>query len=204
MDNKVHIARTPIHSEESYRPTQTRPRPEAMATALKHARTFWLAVFSLVTFYCIVFAPSARAAIFDHVVAFVDDRAVTLSEFRQQYEKTRAVVPDISEEEVINTMVNRLLMLKEARQYKIEAPTEDDVIKEFIDLKVRAFITVGENEVEAFFEKNREQFAGKSLEEARGEIEQYLTEKELNARLKAMLADLRKKAYIKVQLKPGE
>ena len=161
-------------------------------------------VFLLLTIHLSLFTAFSEAAIFDRVVAFVDDRAITLSEFTEQYARTRAVVPDISEKEVIDTMVNRLLMLREARQYRIEAPTEDEVIRDYIDLKVRAFITVGENEVEAFYEKNREQFQGRSLEEARGEIEQYLTEKELNAKLKSMLAELRKKAYIKVQLKPPE
>jgi hypothetical protein len=190
--------------EESYYDKQTHPGAEVMATVLKKAHKFCLAVFFPLTVYCLLFAPSSRAAIFDRVVAFVDDRAITLSEFREQYARTRAVVPDISEEEVIDTMVNRLLMLREARQYRIEAPTEDEVIREFIDLKVRAFITVGENEIETFYEENKEQFAGRGLESARGEIEQYLTEKELNTKLKTMLAELRKKAYIKVQLKPGE
>jgi len=183
---------------------QTQPGAGVMATMATQVRKFWPAVFLLFTIHCFLLTPSARAAIFDRVVAFVDDRAITLSEFREQYARTRTVVADVSEEEVINTMVNRLLMLREARQYRIEAPTEDEVIREFIDLKVRAFITVGEDEIEAFYENNKEQFAGRSLESARGEIEQYLTEKELNTKLKSMLAELRKKAYIRVQLRPEE
>jgi hypothetical protein len=175
-----------------------------MATVLRQARKFWVAVFLLFVIQGLLFAADSRAEIFDRVVAFVDDRAITLSEFREQYVRTKAVVADISEEEVINTMVNRLLMLREARQYRIEARTEDEVIREFIDLKVRAFITVGEDTIEAFYENNKEQFTGRSLESTRGEIEQYLTEKALNAKLKAMLEELRKKAYIKIQLEPGE
>jgi hypothetical protein len=144
----------------------------------------------------------SHAEIRDRVVAFVDNRAVTLSEFEEHYKKTREAVPDISEEEVINTMINRILLLREAKKYRIEAPTEDEVVKEYIDLKVRAFITVGENEMEAFYKQNVNQFAGRDYDKVRGEIEKYLTEKELNERLKSMLKDLRKNASIKIQLKP--
>jgi len=41
-------------------------------------------------------------------------------------------------------MMNRILLLREAKRYRIEAATEDDVMREFIDLKIRAFIRVSE------------------------------------------------------------
>jgi hypothetical protein len=44
------------------------------------------------------------------------------------------------------------------------------------------------------------QFSGRSLDTVREEIENYLTEKMLNERLKEILRDLRKSSYIKVQL----
>jgi hypothetical protein len=150
--------------------------------------------------FCIISAGSA--AIFDRVVAFVGDQAITLSEFREQYNKTLKVSPDVTKNDVINTMINRLLLLKEARKYRIEAPTPDEMIREYIDFKVRAFIRVNDSDVEAFYKKNIDRFEGKGYEEVRGEIEKYLTEKELNERLKALLEDLRMKAYIKIQLEP--
>jgi len=145
---------------------------------------------------------ASHAALIDRVVAFVDNRAVTLSEFEEQFKKTRQMAPDISEEEVLNTMINRILLLRESKKYRIEAPSEDEAIKEYIDLKVRAFIAVGEREIEAFYKTNMSQFQDKDYEQVRGEIEKYLTEKELNERLKAMLRDLRKNAYVRIQLKP--
>jgi SurA-like N-terminal domain len=156
-------------------------------------------------FFCaalILTGHASSAEIFDRVVAFVNNQAITLSEFQEQYRNTLKIAPDVTENDVINTMINRILLLDEARKYRIEATTEDEMVKEYIDLKVRAFITVGEQEMEAFYEKNRSRFAGKEYEDVRGEIEHYLTEKELNERLKETLADLRKKAYIKIQLKP--
>lgn len=150
--------------------------------------------YSLFTVHC-------HAELIDRVVAFVDDEAITLSEFQQQYKNTLKLSPQINEVEVLNTMINRKLLLKEAKKYRIDASSEDEVMKEYIDLKVRAFIKVSETEIEDFYKRNILKFSGRDYEDAREEIEKYLTEKELNEKLKEALEDLRKKAYIKIQLK---
>ncbi len=159
-------------------------------------------IIAAVMVFSLVIVPAGSAAIFDRVVAFVGDQAITLSEFREQYRNTLKVSPDVTGEDVINTMINRLLLVKEAKKYRIEAPTQDEMIRDYIDFKVRAFIRVGESDVEEFYRKNRNQFSGKDYDEVRGEIEKYLTEKELNERLKETLKELRKNAYIKIQLQP--
>ncbi len=158
----------------------------------------------LFTFHFLLFASVSFAAIFDRVVAFVDNQAIMLSEFQEQYRKALRVSPDITDDEVINTMINRWLLLRDAKKYRIEAPSPEEIIKEYIDLKIRASITVGESEIEAFYKTNINQFPEKELEDVRGEIEKYLTEKELNERLKETLRDLRKNAYIKIQINPSE
>lgn len=142
-----------------------------------------------------------HAAIHDRVVAFVDNEAITLSEFEEQYAATLKLSPGITKEEVLNTMINRTLLLKEARKYRIEAPTREEVLNEYINLKVRAFIRVSDAATEAFYRQNTAQFAGREYEAVRGEIENYLAEKMLNERLKEILADLRKSSYIRIQLK---
>jgi hypothetical protein len=144
----------------------------------------------------------SEAAIFDRVVAFVDDRAITLSGLREHYEAARRLSADITEEEVLDTMINRILLLREAKKYRIEAPTDQQMLDEYIDLKVRSFIRVSESDIEEFYNQNRDEFTGKTYDDVREDIEKYLTEKELNERLKETLNDLRKGAYIKIQLKP--
>jgi hypothetical protein len=156
----------------------------------------------LLALHFLLFGGGADAAIFDRVVAFVGDQAITLSEFREEYKSTVKVSPDVAEDDVINTMINRLLLVKEAEKYRIEAPTQDEMIREYVDFKVRALIRVSESDVEAFYKENMAQFPEKDYEEVRGEIEKYLTEKEVNERLKKTLEELRKKAYIKIQLNP--
>jgi len=157
----------------------------------------------VLAFYFLLFTVHCNSEIFDRVVAFVDDEAITLSEFQQQYKNTLKLSPEIGEVDVLNTMINRKLLLKEAKKYRIEASSEDEVMREYIDLKVRAFIKVGETEIEDFYKQNIRQFSGRDYEDARDDIEKYLSEKELNERLKEVLAELRGNAYIKIQLKSG-
>jgi hypothetical protein len=140
------------------------------------------------------------AEIRDRVVAFVDNSAITLSELEVKYEETLKMTPDITRDEVLNTMVNRLLLLKEARKMRLEAATEDALLKEYIDLKIRAFIRIKEEELTDFYNKHINEFQGKEFEAVRDDIEKYLTEKELNERLKSHINELRENACIKIQL----
>lgn len=148
---------------------------------------------------CIVVS-HAHAVINDRVVAFVDNQAITLSELEEQFGNTLAVSPQIRREEVLDTMINRILLLREARKYRIEAATKEEVLKEYINLKIRAFIRISDTAIEEFYQKNTDRFEGRAYDDVRGEIENYLTEKMLNERLKETIRDLRKGAYIKIQL----
>lgn len=153
--------------------------------------------FFLLLVFLIV--PACQADGFsDRVAAFVDDEAITNSELQEQYLETLKITPDITKDEVLNTMINRILILREARKYRIERPSPDEVIKEYIDLKERAFIRVPETEIEKYYKENSGMFSGKEYDDVRDDIEQYLIEKELNVRLKETLRELRKTAYIKI------
>jgi hypothetical protein len=93
--------------------------------------------------------------------------------------------------------------VREARKYRIEAPSVEQVMREYIDLKIRAYIRVGEADIERFYRDNRTNFPGREFDDVREEIEKYLTEKELNERLKEVLRELRTRAYIRVYLDMG-
>jgi hypothetical protein len=155
-----------------------------------------LVITLLFTLYTSLFAD-----IKDRVVAFVDDNAITLSELEAKYEETLKVTPAITKEEVLNTMINRLLLLDEARKMRLEAPTEDALLKEYIDLKIRSFIRIKEEEVADFYKKHLNEFQGKELDDVRDDIEKYLTEKEVNELLKAHISELREKSCVRMQLK---
>jgi len=164
--------------------------------ALKSIVAFLLCL----TPYVLLLTGNCHAGISDRVIASVDDQAITMSELDEQYRNTVKISPDITVEEVLDTMINRILILREARKYRIEAASLEQVMHEYIDLKIRAFIRVGEDDIEKFFQENRDKFAGREFEDVRDEIDTYLTEKELNARLKETLKELRRDAYIRVFL----
>jgi hypothetical protein len=136
----------------------------------------------------------------DCVVTFVDNTAITLSEFEEQYSKSLKVTPDITKEEVLDAMVNRFLLLREAKKNRLEAPADDELLKEYIDIKIKTFIKIKEEEVLDFYQKHIKDFQGKEFETVREEIENYLTEAEMNRLLKVHIDELREKAYIKIQL----
>jgi hypothetical protein len=148
----------------------------------------------------LLFTSFCHAELIDRIVAFVNERAVTLSELRETYERTKEVQPDISMEEVLNTMINRLLLLSDAKRLKIEAKTDEEVLSEYMELKVRAFVRVSEEETEDFYRRNEQEFKTAPYESVRDKIEEYLTEREINRLLKKQIEELRARAYVKVLL----
>lgn len=166
---------------------------------LKVLRSF-IILFLLFTLHASLFTVVSHAAMRDRVIAFIDDHAITLSELEESFKSTNALSRNITHKEVLNTMINRVILLKEAKKYRIEAPTLDEVLKEYIDLKIRAFIRVNDADIENFYNANVQNFQGKGFEDVRDEIDLFLTEKELNERLKETLNELRKKAYIRIYL----
>jgi hypothetical protein len=170
---------------------------EIRATASDITMKILACVLLLLTCHLLL-VTDGSAAVSDRVIAFVDDQAITMSELDEQYQSTTKISPDITIGEVLDTMINKILILREARKYRIEAPSLEQVMHEYIDLKIRAFIRVGESDIEKFYQENRANFSGKEFDDVRDEIEKYLTEKELNERLKEVLKELRRDAYVRI------
>lgn len=157
-------------------------------------------ILLLFTVYCLLSTQFCTAELIDRVVAFVDDKAITMSELEENYRDTVKLKPDIKREEVLNTMINRMLLLREARKLRIEAATKDEILQEYIELKLKTFIKITEEDIREFYEKNRREFGRAEFDDVRDKIEDYLVEKEVNERLKRHIEELRSKAYIKIQI----
>lgn len=175
---------------------------DKLKTYPKSSMCLFVFIFCALLFTAFVFCPSLYAGVKDRVVAYVDNIAITLSDLNERYTETEKANPKATREEVLNTMINRILMLREAKKMRLEALSEDQMLKEYIDLKIRAFIRIKEEEVKEFYVRHAPDFQGKEFEAVRDEIENYLIENELNQRLKAHISDLRERAC--VQLKPAE
>ncbi len=173
---------------------------EPRAQSRRHRLAAFFVLLSVIFLFHLVLCTLLFAEIRDRVVAFVDNTAITLSELEMKYAATVNVIPNISRNEILDTMVNRLLLLREAKNIRLEAPSEDELLKEYIDLRIKTLISIKEKELTDFYEKHLADFQGKDFETVREKIESYLIEKELNQRLKSHINALREKACIKIQL----
>ncbi len=156
-------------------------------------------IFFIAVLPALLASPSSGEVI-DRVVAFMDNKAITLSELEAAYDEARKLTPDISRRQVLNTMINRRLLLKEARSLRLTAEDEDALLNEYVDLKINAFIKVSEESIREFYESNRSNFGELQYFEVKKDIEKYLSEKEVNRRLKDHIEELRGAAYVKVLL----
>lgn len=155
----------------------------------------------LICVACVVLSSSSLlfAAIIDRVVAYVDNTAITRSELDRKYAETALISPAVTREEVLNTMINRILLVKQARKIRLRSEGEDELLKEYVDLKIRALIRISDEETRNFYERHIADFPGKELEDLREEIENYLTDQQLNRRLREHIAELRSNACVTIQ-----
>lgn len=161
---------------------------------------FAIHVLFVVIFFFMIIPYAQPSEIKDRVAAYVDNEAITVSELEIAFADTLHVVPSITRIEVLHTMINRIILLREAKHIRLDAPNDDELLNEYIDLKIRAFIRIKEKELSAFYEQNSADFQGKDFDEVREEIEGYLIEKELNENLKEHIDNLRREACIEIQL----
>jgi hypothetical protein len=138
------------------------------------------------------------AEVLDKVVAFVDDEAITLSELEAAHASALKRKPGSTRQEVLLRMINRYILLREARRLRLEAPDEDTLIEEYVSLRVTAFLTIDEKDVKEFYGKNRKEFPGKRFPEVKDRIRKYLHQEEVNRMLKRHVEELKSKSEIKI------
>lgn len=133
----------------------------------------------------------------DRVVAYVDNYVITMRDFIVFSEKMKKIFPDMKNEEIVETMINRILLLKKAKEYFSEG-AEDELINNYIDLKIKSTIIISENQIRNYYENNKDRFKNAPYSLIRDQIEKYLFEEELNNRLKEHIKELRKTSEIKI------
>jgi parvulin-like peptidyl-prolyl isomerase len=148
----------------------------------------------LSTLYCLLPFVS-WAEVVDRIVAIVNDEVITLSELKE-----RSRIEKRAEKEVLEAMINRVLLLSEAKRLGIAGLEEGDnlIIERFIERRIKAFILIPLERAKEFYEKNKEEFRGKEFSEVREEINLFLIEQETNKRLEEYLIELKKKADIRI------
>ncbi len=162
-----------------------------------------LTILLTLTLTLTAFLQLSSAELIDRVIAFIDDEAITLTDFMQYTQKAKKLAHGLSEEEAINALINRRLLLREAKRIRLRGKTDDELIKEYIDIKVRVFIKIPPEEIEKFYNENRERFGKTPIEDVRDDIERLLRERDVNKHLRKLIEKLREKSYIKINLTPS-
>ena len=140
---------------------------------------------------------TAMCTVVDRVVASVDDLAITQSELYERFRDVRRIDRNVTLKEVLEGMINRILILRDARRFRLSGE-EDSMIRQYIDLKVRALIRIDEDDVENYYRAHSHEFSDRGFDEVREEITKYLTEQEVNRRLRIRLEALRRGAHIRI------
>lgn len=154
-------------------------------------------ILVLVMLFNLVFTSLAFPEVIDRVIAYVDSYAITLKEFESVAIKMKEKIPQIKNEEILNTMINRVLLLKKAKELFIEGKDEE-LINNYIDIKIKSTIIIPENEIREYYDQNKAQFKNIPYTSVRNEIEKYLFEKELNKKLKEHIEELKENSDIKI------
>ena len=164
-------------------------------------------VLSMLFFFHVMLIDSARAEVLERIVAIVNDDVILLSEYREAVETAKKSDSSISEETVLDEMINRRLLLNEAKKFWIgvsrirhrSGMDDSAVISEYINRRIKAFIHIPYGDIESYYITNRKLFKGKEFYDVRDEIEDYLIKEKLRIRLQEYMEKLRKNSYIRVQ-----
>ncbi|MBI5099258.1 MAG: hypothetical protein HZB30_08470 [Nitrospirae bacterium] len=153
----------------------------------------------------------SRSEILERIVAIVNNNVILLSEYEDALEAARKSDQKVTEDVVLDEMINRILILEQAKRLSLgstsdstENVNDDKLIKEYIERRIKALIHIPIDEIESYYKNNRGRFAEKAFYEVKDEIEGYLVEGELKRKIAEHVEELRKKAYIRIQLGNGD
>lgn len=143
-----------------------------------------------------------KEEVIERVVAFVDDSPITLYDFEVFYKKMKTLDPSTSPGEALNTLINRKILLKEARRLNIRGDTDDEIINRYIHLKIRLYVRVSDSEVLQYLRQHRSELGGGSYEDLKSDIKRLLIEEKVNQALAEHLETLRKRYYVRINYLP--
>lgn len=142
--------------------------------------------------------------IIDRVVAYVDDYAITMYDLQEAKKEFMQNNIEIDFQALIDSVINKILLVKEAKKMRLDTSDTKDPIKEYIDIKIRSLIFIKDEDIHRFYSENKDRFEELPLSSVKDKIEQYLTEQEVNKQLKQHIAELRQKSNIVINLKQSD
>jgi hypothetical protein len=84
--------------------------------------------------------------------------------------------------------------------YQLTTNQKQKLIDEYIEKRIKAFIHIPFEDIEKYYQENKDDFNDKDLYGAWDEIEQIIKREQLKTKLDDHVDLLMKKAYIRIQL----
>lgn len=166
-------------------------------------------MFLLVTCY-LSLVIAVHAEVLERIVAIVNKNVILLSEYEEAFQAAKKSDETVTEGQVLDEMINRLLVLEQAKKFRLgttensaETVGDDKIISEYIDRRIKSLIHIPIEEIESYYTNNKERYADKPFYEVKDEIEGQLVEGRLKIKLAEHVEELRKKAYIRIQKDPA-
>lgn len=155
----------------------------------------------------LLFLKPSCAEVLDRVVAIVGEEVVLLSDFREAAERARKTGREVKDDEILNEMIDRLLLIEQAKKIGLgnnaayrKAFDENVLIDEYLRRRVKVLIRIPFGNIESYYVNNQDRFKGRELNEVKGDIERHLIDREFEVKLREHIAELRQRSYIRVQL----
>ena len=156
----------------------------------------------------LVFHPfPAGGEVLERIVAIVDEEAILLSDFLEEYEEWRKNDPKITQEKVLSDMIDRQLLIHQAKKFRLGSiqrvqgvNEETEMVNNYIERRIKSLIHIPFEDIEAYYNKHIDEFAGAEILQVKDDIEGRLFDRALELRLLRHLKELRDEAYIRIQL----
>jgi hypothetical protein len=123
------------------------------------------------------------------------------------YEKARKNDPKITREKVLSDMVDRLLLIHQAKKFRLGGikrvqgvSDETELVNNYIERRIKSLIHIPFEDIEDYYNKNIDEFAGAELLQVKDDIEERLVARALQLRILRHLKELRDNAFIRLQL----
>lgn len=149
---------------------------------------------------------AVSSEVLDRVVAVVNDEVILLTELKNEMSVREESWSGLTAAGVLEDMINRLLLLEEARKFmlNIKAADIDSAIELYVERRIKSMILIPFEEIESYYVDHRELYGDKEFYDVKDEIESFMLENEFKIRLLRHTKELRSKSYIRIQLEDSE
>jgi hypothetical protein len=148
-----------------------------------------------------------HAGLLERVVAVVNDDVILHTELQEAVRISEASGDRGAEQEILEKMIERKLVLEQAKVFRLAHDTYDEEEREaqklidgYVESRIKPFIHVSFEEIENYHAARGEDFGGRNVYESWDDIENILRNEKLEAKLEEHVAALKKNAYIRRQL----